>query len=421
MNRTHRALAIALCLVLALAATAHAVGEGRIIGTVLNPEGKPIPDIKITLTRPGTNYNMEKVTDKNGKFTILVLDATQEYVLRMEKAGYDAYEETNKPKPSDVLRLTYTLTETAPQAATGPSEEEVKKIEGENAAVAAFNEGVTALQANNLPAAEVKFREATTLNPSLAPAFGALAEVYAEQKKHAEALAAADRYLELEPGAVRGLKVRFDAARGLGDKAKLGPALDALVAADKSRETAVRIYNLGAETSRAGDRDGAIAYFKRAVEVDPTLDQAYTAMGQVLLVKKSFKEAAQAVEPVLARNAKNLEALTIRYEALKAAGDKAGATAAQEAMKAAQASMNPEDLYKQGVALYNANNMVDAVEAFSMALTVDPKHAKSHYMLGLAYASTDAAKAKEHLTKFLELAPTDPDAAQAKEMLTYLK
>src|SRR5688572_23222837 len=176
MNRTHRALAIALCLVLALAATAHAVGEGRIIGTVLNPEGKPIPGIKITLTRPGTNFKQEKVTDDKGKFIILILDATQEYVLQMEKAGYDPYQETIKPKPGDVLRLTYTLAETAAQPATGPSEEEVKKLEGENAAVAAFNEGVTTLQANDLPAAEVKFREATTLNPALAPAFGALAE-----------------------------------------------------------------------------------------------------------------------------------------------------------------------------------------------------------------------------------------------------
>lgn len=418
MNRMYRALSIALCLFLALAVSAHAVGEGRVIGTVTNPEGKPIQGIKIILTRPGTNYKQERVTDKNGKFTVIVLDATQQYVLRMEKEGYDAYEETIKPKPEDVLRLSYTLAEVKP---AGPSEAEVKQLEGKNQAVAAFNEGVTALQANDLPGAEVKFKEATVLDPSLAPAFGALAEVYAEQKKYGEALAAADRFLELEPGTVKGLRVRFDAIRGLGDKEKLGPALEALVAADKTRETAVRIFNLGAEASRGGDRDGAIAYLKRAVEVDPTLDQAYSAMGQVLLVKKSYKEAAQAVEPVLARNPNNLEALTIRYEALKAAGDKAGAAAAQEAMKAAQASMNPDDLFKQGVALYNANNMVDAVAAFHMALTVNPKHAKSHYMLGLAYAGTDAAKAKEHLTKFLELAPEDPDAAQAKEMLTYLK
>ena len=421
MNRTCRALTIALCLILALAATAHAVGEGRVIGTITNPEGKPIQGIKITVTRPGTNYKQEKVTDKNGKFTLIILDATQEYVLRMEKEGYDPYEETIKPKPEDVLRLSYTLAEVAPQQPAGPSEEEIQKLEGKNQAITAFNDGVSLLQANNLAGAAAKFEEATKLDPALAPAHGALAEVYSEQKKHAEALASADRYLELEPGNVRALRVRFDAIRALGDKEKLGPALDALVAADKSRETAVRLYNLGAEASRTGDRDGAVGYLKRAIEIDPTLDQAYTAMGQVLIVKKSYKEAIEAVDPLLARNPNNLEALTIRFEALKSSGDKAGAAKAQEAMKAAQSAMNPDDLFKQGVALYNANNMAGAVDAFKMALTVNPKHAKSHYMLGLAYAGTDAAKAKEHLEKFLELAPDDPDAAQAKEMLSYLK
>lgn len=420
MNRIFRALSVALFLALILSASAQAVGEGRIIVTVTDPGGKPLPGIKATISRPGTSFKQEKVTDANGKFTVLILDATQEYLLRLEKEGYGAYEETVKPKPSDTLRLSYTLSEVVEQPA-GPSEEEVKQLEGKNQAITAFNDGVTSLQAGNLDAAAAKFEEATKLDASLAPAYGALAEVYAEQKKPAEALAAADRFLELEPGNVRALRVRFDAIRAMGDKEKLGPALDALVAADRSRETAVRIYNLGAESSRTGDRDGAIAYLKRAIEIDPTLDQAYTALGQVYIVKKSFKEAAQAVDPLLARNPKNLEALTIRYEALKAGGDKAGAKAAQEAMKAAQASMNPEDLFKQGVALYNANNLVDAVEAFNTALIADPKHAKSHYMLGLAYAGTDAAKAKEHLTKFLELAPNDPDAAQAKEMLTYLK
>ena len=123
MNKTYRALSIALCLALALAASAHAVGEGRVIGTITDPGGKPLPGIKITLTRPGTDYKQEKVTDKNGKFTILVLDATQEYVLRMEKEGYDAYEETIKPRPSDTLRLSYTLAENKP---VGPSEEEAR-------------------------------------------------------------------------------------------------------------------------------------------------------------------------------------------------------------------------------------------------------------------------------------------------------
>jgi tetratricopeptide (TPR) repeat protein len=420
MIRNLRALSLALLAAFALAASAHAVGEGRVIGTVTDDKGAPLGGVKVSFTRPGTDYKQEKTTDDKGKFSLLVLDATQEYTIRLDKEGYQSYEEVLKPKAQDTMRISYQLGKLVPVAA-GPSSEEVKELEGKNQAVTDFNEGVNLLRSNDLKSAAAKFEAATQGDPKLAPAYGALADIYAELGKNAEALAAADRFLELEPGNVRGLRVRFDALKAMGDKAKTDQALDALAAVDKSRETAVRIYNLGAESSRSGDRDGAIAYLKKAIEVDPTLDQAYSALGQVYMVKKSYKEAVASLEPLLARDPQNLEALTIRFEALKAAGDKEGAKAAEAAMKTAQASQSPETLYKQGVAQYNSNNLVSAIETLERAVSVDPKHAKAHYMLGLAYAGSDTAKAKDHLQKFLELAPNDPDAAAAKEMLTYMK
>lgn len=418
MIRNLRALSLALLAAFALAASAHAVGEGRIIGTVTDDKGEPLPGVKITFTRPGTDYKQEKTADAKGKFTILVLDATQEYTIRLDKEGYQSYEEVLKPKPQDTLRISYQLGKLAP---VGPSADELKELEGKNQAVAAFNEGVNALRANDLAAAAAKFEAATQSDPSLAPAFGALADVYVELGKNAEAVAAADRFLQLQPGDVRGIKARFDALKSMGDKAKTDEALETLIAVEKSRETAVRIYNLGAESSRAGNRDDAVAYLKRAIEVDPTLDQAYTALGQVYMVKKSYKEAVAALEPVLARDPQNLEALTIRFEALKSAGDKEGAKAAEAAMKTVQAAQSPEVLFKQGVAQYNSNNLPSAIETLEKAVAADPDYAKAHYMLGLAYAGSDTAKAKVHLQKFLELAPNDPDAAGAKEMLTYMK
>ncbi len=422
MIRNLRALSVALLATLALAASAHAVGEGRVLGTVVDQNGKPIPNLKVSLTLPGSDYKLERKTDAQGKFSLLVLDATKEYLLRMELEGFSPFEETIKPKPGDTLRLDYTLT--AQQAApepTGPSADEIKALEGKNEAIAAFNEGVIALKGGDLNSAAAKFEAAVKVDPALAPAYGALAEVYAELGKNAEALAAAERYLELEPGNVRGLRVRYDAAKALGDKEKTGQALQALAAVDKSRDTAIRIYNLGAESSRAGDRDAAVAHLKQAIEIDPTLDQAYTALGQVLIVKKDFKQAAEVMEKLLARTPQNIEALTIRYEALNAVGDKAGAKAALEAMKSVQASQNPDELFKQGVAQYNAGNPEGAIQTLAQAVTADPKHAKAHFMLGLAYASSNGAKAKEHLQKFLALAPNDPDAATAKEMLTFIK
>ena len=183
MNRIFRALSAALCLAFVLAVAAHAVGEGRIVGVVNDANGKPLKGIKVTMSRPGSTYKVEKVTDANGKFTLLVIDATLEYVLRLEKEGYTPFEETVKPRVEDTLRLSYTLGVSAPAEPAGPSEEEVKLLEGKNQAISAYNAGVTALQAGDLAAAAPKFDEATKLDPALALGFAALAEVNSEPSK----------------------------------------------------------------------------------------------------------------------------------------------------------------------------------------------------------------------------------------------
>jgi tetratricopeptide (TPR) repeat protein len=114
--------------------------------------------------------------------------------------------------------------------------------------------------------------------------------------------------------------------------------------------------------------------------------------------------------------------MTVRAEAYRQLGDKEKAAAAQAAMEAAQGDMSAQDFYRQGVALYNANNVPQAKAAFERAIAKDPAHPKSHYMLGLVFINTgDNAKAKEHLQRFIELAPEDNDAATAKEMLASLK
>jgi tetratricopeptide (TPR) repeat protein len=312
IERCTRALCAALALILfAFALPAHAVGEGRILGTVVDASGAPIPDAKVLLTRKGTGYKQEKKTDAKGTFTLLVLDATQEYQIHVEKAGFLPVDENVKAKIQDTLRVTYTL---QPEAkAAGP-----QALTGENKAILAYNEGVAKLQANDKPGALAKFEEAAQLNPKLPDAQIVLAELYLDQQKNAEALAAAERYLALKPNAPRALSVQYDAYTALGDAAKADAALEALLQADPGHDSAVRLLN-------------------------------------------------------------------------------------------------------KGVSLFNASKVDQAVQIFERVLQVDPTLAKTHYMLGLSYANSgDNAKAKEHLTKFLELAPDDENAATAKEMLAYI-
>jgi tetratricopeptide (TPR) repeat protein len=416
MTRTRRALQAALALGIFAAAALHAIGEGRMLVSIVDLEGQPVPGVQIVLTRPGSNYKLEKQTDKKGQATLLVLDATQEYLLHLEKEGYTPYEETLKLKVGDTIRATFTI---AKLPEPEPVEETAAALEGEGAAVEAFNAGIEAVRGGDVAGGLAKFQEAAALDPELPEAHLAVAEVGLEQGKAAEALAAADRFLALSPGDVRGLRARYDALKVLGD-ARSREALDALVAADPTRETAIRVYNEGAEAVRAGKREEAAALLQRALEVDPSLDPAYSSLAGLYLTLRKYPEAAQVAARLLERQPGSLEALTIRYEALKGMGDEAGAREALAALS--QADVDPESAFKQGVAVFNANNMPQAIASFESVIRVQPEHAKAHYFLGLAYVNTgQTAEARDHLETFLRLAPDDPDAGTAREMLNYLK
>ncbi|MEP7009476.1 MAG: tetratricopeptide repeat protein [Acidobacteriota bacterium] len=424
MPRSLRFLLIVASLLVftAIPRAAQAAGEGRLLGTAVDEAGVPLPDVLVTVTREGVaNYKQEKKSDKRGQFTIIVLDATVSYKFTLTKEGFLSLEQDLKMKLEDTMRQSFTLI-VAKAAAPKVSAEEMAKLEGKNQAIAAFNEGVAAFNAKDMGLAAEKFRQATDLDPTIVPAYAALGEAYMDLAKWNEALAATDHFLELSPGDKRGLQDRYDILKEQGDKAKAAAALDALIAADPSHDTAVRVFNLGAESSRAGETDAAIAYLERALTIDPTLDPAASALGSLYLKKKDYPKALAFAEKVLAAKPGDLEAMTLRYETYRAMGDKAKAAEAQAAMQTASAASTPEELYKQGVALYNANNSVAARATFEQLVKRDPNHAKAHFLLGNILVSTgENAGAKEHLQKFLELAPNDPDAETAKEMLAYLK
>ena len=91
---------------------------------------------------------------------------------------------------------------------------------GANQAIGAYNEGVVAFQKNDNETAVTKFQQAATLDPKNATIQAALAEVYLAQSKFAESVAASDKFLELDPGKVRGLKDRYDGYKGLLTEAR---------------------------------------------------------------------------------------------------------------------------------------------------------------------------------------------------------
>jgi len=76
-------------------------------------------------------------------------------------------------------------------------------------------------------------------------------------------------------------------------------------------------------------------------------------------------------------------------------------------------------LYRRADLDFRGNRPEAAKAALLEILELDPEFARAHYTLGLIYANTDTAKAREHLQRFLDLSPKDPEAGSAKEMLEY--
>jgi tetratricopeptide (TPR) repeat protein len=446
MNRIRRALAAALLAGLGTAAALHAVGEGRVLGLIRDTEGKPVAGAIATITSPEFKFELKKTSDAKGNFTLLILDATRKYTIRVEKEGYVPTQGPLDVKVGENSQQTYVLeplkpgqTAPAPNQGQGGKAEAPKQLSGSDKAIPVFNEGVTAFKAGDAATAVAKFKEAEQLDPKQAAAPGALADVYLSQKQYAEALGEADKYLALKPDDPRGLRDRYDAYQGMGDKAKAKAAFDALAVADPSRDTAVRIYNLGADAARAGQNAEATADLKRAIEIDPKMEPAYSGLANVYYNQKNYAEALSTVDKLLAVNPGSAEGLRIRSDvyrrmAAEAAshGDKAKAKElaaksqqAKTAMTAgagkAAAGGSPDAVFNQGVALFNANSIPEATAAFEKVLEMKPGHARAHYMLGLCYVNQgNSAKAREYLSKFVQLAPNDPDAKTAKEMLQSL-
>ncbi|MGE5233707.1 MAG: tetratricopeptide repeat protein [Acidobacteriota bacterium] len=414
MRPLARVLSAGFVLLLLVVGMAHAGSEGRILGTVVDDAtGKPLAGVQVAVTSTEFKFRLDYKTDAAGKFTATVLDATRKYQIRLDKEGYRPFEGDLKFELLANKRMTFTMVKVA------PVEPEQPKVEStSNQAILAYNDGVAALKANDLTTAAAKFEQAMALDPKLQQAPAAATEVYLQEKRYPEAAAAAEKLLALDPKSERGLSARYDAYKGAGDKEKAKAALEALIQAVPNRDTAIRVFNEGAEASRSGRTDEAIVDLKRAAEIDPKLAPAYSALAGIYLSKKDWKNALAQADALLAIEPENLEGLSARVEAYKGMGDKAKAKEADAAMRAARADQSPQAIYNQGVTQFNANNIAGAKETFEKVLEADPNFARAHYMLGLCYVNLgDSPHAKEHLQKFLELAPNDADAATAKEML----
>jgi tetratricopeptide (TPR) repeat protein len=222
--------------------------------------------------------------------------------------------------------------------------------------------------------------------------------------------------------------VRIEAARALAGAPEKGLAESRRADFAKALDEYVRVqlYNadrpegrmsLGNLRVQQGDTAAALAEYRKAIEIDPTFEAAYTNLADVHRNSASETEAEAALRQGLARNPRSAAlnyalGLSLVRQKRKGEGLKALAAAAQLAPESARYS------YVHAVALNDAGRSREALKVLESALARNPDD--RDLLSGLAYFTAqggDRARAQGYVKRLRALDPESPEYAQMEKQL----
>jgi Tfp pilus assembly protein PilF len=362
---------------------AQAGTEGRISGTVIDPAANPIPDVQVTLSAVEVDIRRSTDTNKKGKFNITVLNAARQFVIRLEKEGFQTIEEPIDPAIGGTLKPEFTM---MPGETIAP--ERLAELERKDKAAKVYNEGVRKFAAGDFDGATLLFEEALAEDENLGLAHLALARIKLAGDDFTGGLPHAEKASELVPEDGLSDIVYFDALWGLDRTDEALVVLDRMVASNSVPDkVAVRVFNAGVRDIKANDLAAARPRFEKALELDPTLSPAHLTLAQITMNQGDYAASLAHVNRYLEANPEHAKGLSLLYQANLALGDQAAADAAFARLSAVDPELVVETFFEEGVNHFNAGDNERAVKAFENVLQAKPEHAQAHYFLGLCNAS----------------------------------
>jgi len=259
-----------------------------------------------------------------------------------------------------------------------------------------------------------RYREARSLEPGRADArLGEVKALFALGGPRAEeARALAEDLLELTPDNVDALVAAAKGRAAAGDAAG---ALTALQQAQARAPGRADLHKLQGDVAlKVGDKAGAFAAYRSALELDRGFVQVWLDLGRLHEEKEAWSEARQAYE-------RALDALPTFHEAALALADllrRSGHVRQAIVRLAEMLEQDPYDLLALlllGRALLDEKRDAQALEAFQRALKFDPDQGEALFQLGVALARLhrygDAVQAWEKVTR---IDPAGPFAQAAR-------
>jgi len=276
---------------------------GRISGSVLNKEGKPIPGSKVNLKRTDRNWTKDLFPDKNGNFLQVGLEP-KEFIMTVSAEGYVTYTESPVKIPlADVIVKKITLltpAEARTQSVAGGGGQAAPEDPGAaldnegrdafNLAIPLYNEGK---YEEALPLIEKSYKTLSDAKDKLKDE-QAKADLGPELLKIERVLGiclaqAGAKKEEGEPFLLKALERNakderviaglIETSKAKADKAaeqKYAAMLEALQGPNPDV-----IYNKGVEAFNAGKSKEAKAQWLKALEIAPTYAEAHFMLAMV--------------------------------------------------------------------------------------------------------------------------------------------
>lgn len=206
--------------------------------------------------------------------------------------------------------------------------------------------------------------------------------------------------------AAEGVVARAVAAQLRGDESTamrlLQPLLDAADHPAAHLHAGRLLHNQG----RSGEAE---AELRRALALDPALDEARYSLAHVLRAVGDLEGAVKAYRDVIARRPGSRAALLNLGITLCAVDRPADALAPLDRLLALDAG-SVEGWINRGLCLHVLGDHAGAIAAYRRVLDVAPGNARAHYHLGCLFNELlDTESAISHLERALATDPGDPD------------
>jgi tetratricopeptide (TPR) repeat protein len=264
-------------LLVALTASAHAQdwkGNGRMEGKVMDEGGQPLEGVTVKAALPERQGQTTLKTDKKGRWVLGGI-ASGTWNLDFQLDGY-VTKQVSVNLPAESSRLAPSEVKLAKAVAAGPPPE----------VVAALSRAEQAFQERRCPEARAEFEKLLPIMPAQAPTIHQRIGLclYAE-KSYKEALSELEQTLAAQPDNIQIRAIAAQAALGAGMVAR---GRELLAGIDESTIKDPDIFfNIGLDFLGAGSTEEAVAYFTKALTLNPKDEEAYyqRALGYLHLGK----------------------------------------------------------------------------------------------------------------------------------------